>query len=208
MENLGKILRAPRSGQSTSFADGVSPDQSMQEDYVRGLIVVTCIIGSFAVLWFLILLILKFKGDKVGCASGQPFRRRPEEEIISFTESSSLGEDSGYSENGSPDPIRDATDPEDFHASEASASFDNDSNYHGDGDNWSKEEEDEALNSEPTEREFRTRLVFLFFCCVVLICIPCILVFSFGPMKEALQTSDNTMMVSFNIIRCAHDLSN
>jgi hypothetical protein len=51
-----------------------------------------------------------------------------------------------------------------------------------------------------TRRELRTRTAFLAFSFIVLVCVPFILVFSFGPMKEANRSADDITLVRHIII--------
>lgn len=44
-------------------------------------------------------------------------------------------------------------------------------------------------------RENRTRVCFIFFALLALICVPLILVFSYGPMKDATESSDQLILV-------------
>ena len=46
-----------------------------------------------------------------------------------------------------------------------------------------------------TKREKRTRFVFLVFSSVILVSVPVVLVFSFGPMKEAARSTDDILLV-------------
>jgi hypothetical protein len=71
---IGAILRAPRKIRHTgNFSHVFSPVREEQLEYVDGLMVVMSIFIIAWVIWAFTLLVLKFKGKDVGCASGRAF---------------------------------------------------------------------------------------------------------------------------------------
>lgn len=62
----------PRFGRSKDISLFFSNDASLRNDYMIGLIFVFAIIMVIAALWFIILIILRLLGYRVGCASGAP----------------------------------------------------------------------------------------------------------------------------------------
>jgi len=76
--NIIRRLHAwPRYGLPRSLSALVSGDSEEQKDYVMGIIIGSLVILGVAILWALVLLILKCCGRRVGCASGRPQCPKP-----------------------------------------------------------------------------------------------------------------------------------
>ena len=67
----------PRYGLPSSTSALASGNSEQQKDYVLGIIIGSLIILGVAILWALVLLILKCCGRRVGCASGRPHAPKP-----------------------------------------------------------------------------------------------------------------------------------
>ena len=67
----------PRYGLPSSTSALASGNSEQQKDYVVGIIIGSLIILGVAILWALVLLILKCCGRRVGCASGRPHAPKP-----------------------------------------------------------------------------------------------------------------------------------
>lgn len=67
----------PRYGLPSSTSALASGNSEQQKDYVLGIIIGSLIILGVAILWTLVLLILKCCGRRVGCASGRPHAPKP-----------------------------------------------------------------------------------------------------------------------------------
>lgn len=205
---IGSILRGPRSGFGTRFADSFSDDLDTQRSYARGILSVAYFFVIILVVWSFILIVLKIKGTEVGCASGLAFHMEQienDEDEFQETDSSSGDESNG-------------AEPIDVSANERSRSgsgegghevalSDGGSNVDGDGEemedqsSWATELERARTNypyasrMKETRLERKTRMCFLL-CSIVSLCIvPFVLVFSFGPMKEATEAAKQAVMV-------------
>ena len=79
---VGALMRGPRTiGHSAEFGDLFSSVPEERRTYIDGLSTVPVILFSFFTAWIFIVMLLKFKGKEVGCASGRPFvSYRPEDE--------------------------------------------------------------------------------------------------------------------------------
>lgn len=179
------MLRGPRRAYTTSFADAFSDDIDSQRSYAKGILSVACIFLVFLVVWTFVLVVLKIKGKEVGCASGMAFQLVKEEEDDSLQETDSS---SGDESNGG----------------RAHLSSRVSNTYEGrieDQSSWDTEPErsrtkpyNSRMKEKPLER--KTRMCFLFSSIISLCIVPFILVFSFGPMKEAIEASKQAVLVS------------
>ena len=66
----------PRFGLTRDISSLTSGESQQQQNYVVGVVIGSLIILFLAIIWLLVLLVLKCLGKRVGCASGKP--RRPE----------------------------------------------------------------------------------------------------------------------------------
>ena len=206
------MLTLPRQASySTKFADIFSDDSEVQHKYARGLVAVIFFFVVFLVIWCFVLIVLKLKGKEVGCASGRPFQMIKNDEPC--TDSSSG--DEGYSEDDLSSNFDHREDPNQLHGREMplsdydSAGSAEYSNYEGENHSqgsWVSEREarmrhhhykDQTFAQLENPREKRTRGVFLLFSVISLVLVPFILVFSFGPMKEATDGSKQVILVRF-----------
>jgi hypothetical protein len=238
---VGSVLRAPRLiRHGGNFTHLFSPVRADQLDYVDGLMVVTAIFLIFVVMWAFLLIVLKFKGREVGCASGRPFvTLSPDEPYdgdgCGESEYDDDGNDSTTSSSGtysSRQLFLDRNDdvgiaskkrgtmdgrmetakypPGDDDRTFGRSSYNSDDALSVTAEVTKHSEEDEeedaivdgddrndasCLQTVIRSRENRTRICFLLFASTALICAPLILVLSFGPIKEATQTSDAIILV-------------
>jgi len=210
---IGEFLRAPREiGHSGNFTDLFSSVREEQRDYIDGLLVVSVIFSVLFFIWAFILTVLKCKGKEVGCASGRAFvNSRPKNErnetdvtkiqddvvstSVSSNESSSVSSSRPlFSEHGN------------IVIEKSSSDFIDANNHHSRREKWSsirrqskkttKRNIDSPDVTKTNRRERRTRLVFIFFASMVLICAPFTLSLSFGPIKEVTtQSSENLILM-------------
>jgi hypothetical protein len=157
--------------------------------------------------WTLLLLVLKFKGSEVGCASGRAFYRpREDSSSVLSTDSEDLHSSSEEFESHHPDSLE-------RHIGRQRL----DTGSRGEVDSYSEYGSQEGWVSSPSgpsflrvsTRERRTRSAFLAFSFVALVSVPFILVFSFGPMKEAARSSNDIVLVSSflsSTIRCSRKI--
>ena len=184
---------------STKFSDVLSLDREAQYSYAHGLLLVATIILCIFIAWALILVVLKLKGKEVGCASGRPFQVSNSDDLhhADSTDSSSGGYNSEQSYTDSND-IRNLS----AHVHQRNHELDStgtpesyDGQYASD-DGWLEKNSGKATKEKANRREKRTRTAYLFFCGITLMCVPFILVFSFAPMKEATQSTEDIVWVS------------
>lgn len=71
-KNIRRMHNWPRYGLTNDISDLASGASEQQQDYLVGIITGSLIILGFAIVWLLVLLILKCCGKRVGCASGRP----------------------------------------------------------------------------------------------------------------------------------------
>lgn len=200
------MLRGPRERYSTNFTDVFASDREVQYQYVNGLLAVMVAFVIVLIFWIFVLCVLKFKGDDVGCASGQPFQSYEGEEDLDSTD------DESFCSLGSASHTDSQAEDENSVSKLISKNKDNLQNFSeeenagGGGPptgNTTRDEESfvnhsSAVKNHATKnrRERRTRFCFLMASLLSLVCVPLILVLSFGPMKEAVHTSDGLVIVS------------
>ena len=217
---MGSILRLPRKWHTTDFASFFSTSQAEQVDYVNGILVSGVIVFSVFLLWAFILIVLKVKGKEVGCASGRAFYTETNDDdhhdtqsTDSSDESYSSRENDNFGSSGSSSSnskernwntrnsnLQSKNDfQDDDESGSAEYSFDDESDggrsedYDSQNGWLSADEPRRSTN----RREKRTRICFLVFSSISLLCVPLILVFSFGPMKETTQITDDLILVSY-----------
>jgi hypothetical protein len=175
----------------------MSTDSEAQHRYVDGLLVVEVFLLSVLVAWLLVLIVLKVKGGEVGCASGRAFYTEKSEDDLA--KDSSTDSSDGYitseSESDGIGKLQQHIDQQ-----EPATSFDQHyeeaESYCSEAGWLSTESSTAPKMKKGNRRERRTRFCFLFFSLISLVCVPCILVFSFGPMKEATRSSEDILLVS------------
>jgi F0F1-type ATP synthase assembly protein I len=160
---MHKFFESTRFLHTTSIVDMMSPDFNEQKSYAYGIIFNVSITVLFFVLWATILLILKFKGEDVGCASGRPFLTSTRNEDESLDRN---GKSGGSGSTGS----------DDF--DESSVEFGSD-------------EADEKCKdvTRNRKRACRSRIAFLLTWITTIACVCIALVFGFSPLKEATANS-------------------
>jgi len=197
---VGAFLRAPRAiGHNVLFSDLFSHDSEEQRDYTDGLMVVSIIFTFFFLIWGFVLVVLKMKGNEVGCASGNAFvYHDSEDENIEIEEDKvqdDIGSTSASSEAGS---ISESSEKPLFSKNGGALSFNSSSSDIDDNNDHSKtklwrcmqrETGDKDVKINPHER--RTRVAFLVFASIAMICTTFTLFLTFGPLKEALTEMTN-----------------
>jgi hypothetical protein len=198
---MGSILRIPRKWHETDFSYVFSTDKDLQHDYVDGLLVAATAFFMVFCAWAFILIVLKVKGKEVGCASGMAFHTEKIEEDIQSTDSSesyfsSVDNDSreeaiieveNETTNQEKHDIRSSFEEgcDKSEASQESQDYDSHDGWLSTG----------GMQNRVNPREKRTRFCFLVFALISLLCVPLLLVFSFGPMKEVARASDDILLV-------------
>ena len=212
LASLGSILRASRAASySTKFSDIFSDDAEVQHKYAKGLVAVGFFFIVFYVIWAFVLIVLKFKGRDVGCASGRPFQKIKIDNTFS-TDSSSGGEYSVEDDLSSNLGPIDEVHPQEDYDSAGSPGYDEYEGEEHSQESWISEREERIRRLKEPEillienpREKRTRSAFLLFSVLSLALVPFILVFSFSPMKEATDGSRQNIMVSLFLISSSID---
>lgn len=66
------MYNIPRNGRSRNIVQLLSDDGDLRSNYLYGLIFIFTFLMITAAVWFLVIIILRILGQKVGCASGRP----------------------------------------------------------------------------------------------------------------------------------------
>eukprot|EP00980_Cylindrotheca_fusiformis_P030454 scaffold24835_cov113-Cylindrotheca_fusiformis.AAC.1 len=149
----------------------------------------------------------RIKGKEVGCASGRAFQMpKSDDDDLQATDSSSGGYSMNDDESSSlpsrydMEGVRQEADLSDY------GSEDSDSAVQSDG-SWTELEREQPVTQTSRRksnlRERNTRGCFLFSSIVSLCLVPFILVFSFGPMKEATNSSQQLVLLAQEAIDSA-----
>jgi hypothetical protein len=229
---IGAILRAPRNiRHSGNFSYVFSPIREQQLDYVDGILVVSSIFCIAWVLWAFTVLVLKFKGKQVGCASGRAFvTGRSEDKEYDVNKHSgdtqddycSTSESSGdglsnsskrmfsqstrrRSKHSQSSRRRQSKDEENEECLGGTVDEEHSLEILSQSSGWIsgtysdnlRDFQNEPLVVNINPHENRTRVCFVFFASIVLICMPLTMFFSYGPMKEATDGSDELILVRF-----------
>lgn len=185
---------------TTNFASAFSDDAGVQHSYARGIIAVASFFLALLVLWGFVIVVLKLRGKEVGCASGRAFQmvKADDDDELQVTDSSS-GDFSMGDDNSSSAPSRydmEELGQEVMLSDYGSEDYDNEVNSRG---SWTEDERQQKVPDLPqmkeNPRERKTRSCFLFFSILSLCLVPFILIFSFGPMKEATDASKQLILV-------------
>ncbi len=207
---IGSLLRGPREiGHSVQFSDLFSDVQEEQRAYFDGLSSVPIIFGSLFLAWAFVTILLKCKGKEVGCASGRAFvsvlsedeneedLEKPEGELSS-TSSESNGESS---DDSGVKPL--------FVGPGGFAMLHSDSDVKDEKEHCGKKllkcikrnkEKEDADSTGINKLERGTRLSFLFFASIALVCAPLCIVLTFGPLREAVATESATGLYPVSLI--------
>ncbi|CAJ1934542.1 unnamed protein product [Cylindrotheca closterium] len=208
---LGGILRGPRSGFATSFADAFSDDLDTQRSYARGILSVAYFFLVLLVVWSFVLIVLKIKGDEVGCASGSAFHLVQidnGEDELQETDSSSGDDSNGNKYEPTDEQSRSGGGEGGYEValSDAGSDLYAESEMLEDQSSWATEPERTRTNyshfsrMKETPLERKTRMCFLL-CSIISLCtVPFILVFSFGPMKEATEAAKQAVLEAEDLI--------
>ena len=152
-----------------------------QKNYTYGMVFLVTIMVTILFLWASVLIMLKYHGDTVGCAAGIPFRTSTSSNqstvrsSVSHRRSSQLETlDSSSLESRTGEAIIETAQTSNRELKE----------YKNDPIKASK------------RRQRRTRIVFVFFGLVVLVCTSLLLVFSFSAFQGTLDSTDQIIMVS------------
>ena len=200
---LGSFLKAPRS--RTDFADFFSPVSEEKRKYIDGLFANAAIFLALYVFWSLVLVVLKLKGKDVGCASGRAFdTEKADNESLGSTDSSDfVGESSGAGSGSKVASSNDGLDPLQWHDGQQRYGEETNNFYEHSQYEKYHEGQDERFSEDSSQswrkanqRERRTRFCFIVFSFFILISGPCILVFSFSPLRDATHSSDDFLLVS------------
>lgn len=173
---VSKFLSVTRFSGSRNFADLVSPNYNDQKDYTNGFITYVSVMAAFLFLWAAVLIVLKYKGERVGCASGRPFQAMKEQAVGQSSSTTVIGMDSSIV----------STSDEELVDEQRST-------------NESKETSEYKINAV-RRRQRRTRFVFFVSGLVVLVCAALLLVFSFSPIRQSTKSVGVLLDVSQDLI--------
>jgi cytochrome c-type biogenesis protein CcmH/NrfG len=171
------MLSFTRFAGSRNFADLVSPNYNDQKDYTYGFTVFVSIMASLLFVWAAILIILKYEGERVGCASGRPFQVTIEQATAQSSSSTIIDLDSSI----------DSTSDVELLDEQRST-------------NESSKGTREVKMKAIVRRQRRTRIAFFLSGLVVLVCAALLLVFSFSSIRQSTKKADELFAVSQDII--------
>lgn len=198
---VGEFLRAPRRiGQSADFLDLFSDETEDQREYIDGLFVVSIILLFLFLTWGFILIVLKCKGAEVGCASGNAFvSPRPDDGIEDEDDKEKIQDDiASTSDSSNADSISVSSNQPIFSKygetlAENSSSDVEDNKTHAIRSRFkcrsrkNKRTSGTASSARINPHERRTRIAFLLFASVALVCAPFTLFITFGPLQQAMM---------------------
>jgi hypothetical protein len=189
---LRNALAFPRG--STNIAGLLSREPEASENYKDGLITLASLIVAFVLIWGLILLYLKCKGNAVGCASGRAFEgslpEEPGDKMGPNNGSTDIEEMSHSSKHEESQIMEQTSFPSSLCSSDAASQYESSVMSMSMG-----EESTESTLLVEGKRAIRTRMVFLVFSCIILACVPLSLAFSFAPVKDTVKSSDDVFVV-------------
>ena len=177
------------------FSDLFSPVPETRRAYFDGLSAVPIIFLSLFLAWIFLTLLLKCKGADVGCASGRAFISVRSDDEDDEVDEEKLDEDlASTSESSNTDTIGESSVNPIFVKSGGDAMQHSDSDHTRDNNDHCgktvlgcfkrKNRKADKDNTELNRLECRTRISFLVFASLVLICAPLCIVLTFGPLRE------------------------
>ena len=190
---VGAFLRVPRElGHSGNFTDLFSSVREEQRDYIDGLLVVSVIFSFLFLIWAFVLIILKCKGKEVGCASGRAFvSLRPDDEKSEADLEKTQDDTGSTSDSSNAKSVISVSSNKPLFSEYGGTVIENSSSDFSDDNNHSDRKSRRCLerNNKKKEgqRERRTRLTFIVFASIALICAPFTLFLTFGPLKETVM---------------------
>jgi hypothetical protein len=179
------------------FSDFFSSVQEERKAYVDGLSAVPVIFFSIFLAWGFIAILLKCKGAEVGCASGRAFislrsddensemdKGKPEDDIASTSDSSDASELSAK-------PL--FLGPGGEMMEHSDSDFNNNDHF---GMKMlrcmGRKNEEDGTGDTINRLERRTRISFLVFASIALLCTPVNLFLTFGPLREVAMEASTT----------------
>ncbi len=192
---IGNALRFPRGQYSSNFADVFSSSRDVQHRYTNGLLSVMVSFLILVLFWAFVLCVFKFLGEEYGCAAGRPFSSSSEEEedeVSTDDEEVSLVSSLG---------LFSRTDSEEKSVTKLikkkNSSFSTNDGEGATDPTTPERKRAKAAGKEQIvqRRGRRTRFCFLLSSLLAYMCVPLILVLSFGPMKEAADVANEVTEV-------------
>lgn len=159
---VSKFLSVTRFSGSRNFADLVSPNYNDQKDYTHGFIIFVSVMAAFLFLWAAVLIVLKYKGERVGCASGRPFQTTKEQAVGQSSSTTVIDMDSSSTNSSNDEELLD----EQRSTTESKGTS-------------------ECKIKAIRRRQRRTRVAFFVSGLVVLACAALLLVLSFSPIRQS-----------------------
>lgn len=184
LSGVSNFLSFTRFSGSTDFADLVSPQMNEQKNYTYGLVFLVTVMATILFLWASVLIVLKYHGDITGCAAGNPFETSSNSSTVRTSASNP------------------STQNETF---DTSFSLDSGTRHdvENDGSQSSMRQSKRSVKDPikaAKRRQQRTRIVFVVFGVAVLVCTVLLLVFSFSSFQSTMESSDEIMTASQDII--------
>lgn len=174
---MSNMLSFTRFAGSRNFADLVSPNYNDRKDYMYSFTVFVSVMASLLFVWAVALIILKYEGERVGCASGRPFHVTKEQTTAQSSSSTIIDLDSSI----------DSTSDVELLDEQRST-------------NESLKGTSEDRIKAIMRRQRRTRIAFFVSGLVVLVCAVLLLVFSFSSIRQSTKKADELFGVSQDLI--------
>lgn len=192
------MLRKPREvGHSVEFSDIFSSFQERRIAYYDGLSVVPVIFLSLFLGWMFVIMLLKCKGKEVGCASGQAFvslrsndeeyQEDEDEEEVEYGEDKLEVDLTSTGDSSHTDSYGESSVKPIFVGAEGRAIQHSDSDISDDGKKFLRclrRRNANKRNPGINRIERGTRISFLIFAFLALICAPLCIVLTFGPLRD------------------------
>jgi len=194
----------PRNFHSDEIVDLLSPDNGHQKDYEYGLIFVGTLIAVFFFLWLSIIVMLKLRGDEVGCASGGSFHYTAYETIfVQHSNDQDRGasgstdvyddNDSSIATNSTGQNEREISENEDFEEEKI--------RHKRSYDSVEEIVRKRVIRTRKSKRrEQRTRSVFIFAGLLSLGCNAALLVLVISPFNEVVNESNDLFLETQDLV--------
>ena len=174
---VSKFLSIARFSGSRNFTDLVSPNYNDQKDYTYGFITFVSVMAAFLFLWATVLIVLKYEGERVGCASGRPFPVVKVQAVGQSFSTTVIDMDSSTNSTNDEEEVSD----------EQRSTIES---------KGTSKDKIKAIRC----RQRRTRVAFFVSGIVVLVCVALLLVLSFSPIRQSTKSVGELLDVSQDLI--------
>jgi len=189
VSGLSRVFRLVRYPNSISFPDYFSSSEKEQYDYVSGILFFCYFIAGFSLVWALVLLILKCKGEDVGCASGNAFKTYPYQDHKTYSPSFTVAEEGSISLRSSRSQRSRVSEAFEIRLEEASRGARSGQSSRGTLSTLSIKK-----IKSIRRRARQTQFCFLLFGTCAFICVMILLIWSFSKIGQSLESSEMLLL--------------